>query len=489
MPEAETDSSPPLAVAEENREGNAVAEDSLAARKKADENRKKRERQKAKKKADKVAEAAEAAPAQEAPSAPSVRESGAGLNTGFHADGEIEALAATSLRSERRHAGEGRGLGMFAVESVEPGQLVAAAAPALSVVFDSAAMTTCGFCFASVEPAQPVELLNVTIRANVIAAAGGAELSFGVVLDDAEGGGVAVRGFAPGSANLGRGEGSLEMGDKIAQIGGQEVSGDKQAVAAALKAAAAAALNAARLGPADSAAGSVIGVVELECKVERPPLVPCMSCRKLSACRACVSAGCLSWHRHECGLFCHLPAGCKAGADTSVLRMLLRYRASLTEGVGEWSAHKERTPLVMLTLQKNECKVGKQQLGALSRLTGVRELEAAAIIYAIRTNACEVQRGGAKVGCALSALMGWHNHDCAPNAAARVGEDGQLRIEALRGVAADDEVLISYIDAKQPVDARRAILEQHYGFRCGCTRCRDEQRRALKSRLPKQKGW
>lgn len=474
-----------LAQVEDNMAtDSAQGTDEASRNKKAEDNRKKRERQKAKKKA----KAAATDPAPTEASEEDQKESGTGARTGFHAEGEIQALAATTMRSERRDAGEGRGLGMFATELIEPRAVVAAAAPALSVVFDSAAMTTCGFCFDTVEHKQPGELSEVVVRANVVAEG---EVSFGVILDDAEGGGVVVRGFAPKSVNLGRGEDALEMGDKIVQIGGKTVSGDKQAVATALKAAATAALNSEFITPpcTDSATGSTeVRLVELACKVERPSCVPCMSCRCFSACRKCVKAGRLQWHRHECSMFCKLPASCKAGSDTSVLRMLLRYRASLTEGVGEWSDEKERTPLVMLTLQKNECKVAKQQLSALSRLTGVREEETAAIIYAIRTNACEIHRREAKVGCALSALMGWHNHDCAPNAMSRIGDDGLVRIETLRPIALGEEVLISYVDPTQPVDTRRAILDEHYGFRCNCARCRNEQRRALKSRVPKQQG-
>jgi len=54
----------------------------------------------------------------------------------------------------------------------------------------------------------------------------------------------------------------------------------------------------------------------------------------------------------------------------------------------------------MLTLQKNECKVPVQQLNALAQATQVPAREAAAIIFAIRTNACEIFRGGDKVRAA-----------------------------------------------------------------------------------------
>jgi len=481
-------------IAGDNQAGADVAVEgtSAAALKKAEENRKKRERQKAKKKAEK--EAADAPEPKPEPSS-SVKPA----LSGTHADGEAEALAASTLLSERRDAGEGRGLGMFAVNAIEAGQVAATAAPALSVVFDSAAMHTCGFCFATVDEPTIAPLVDVAICANVIASAASVaspdaapsfDFSFGVVLDDAEGGGVVVRGFSPGSVNLGRGESALEMGDTIAAVAGTKLEGDKNAAAATLRAAATAAVAALPQRPAveGKAAGEVLTSIELPCSVSRPSCVPCMACGKFAACRECVRAGRIGWHKHECSLFRGLPANCRAGKDTSVLRMLCRYRSSLTEGIGEWTTAKERTPLVMLTLQKNECRVPAQQLSVLSRLSGVRQEEVAAIIFAVRTNACEIYRNKEKVGCALSTLMGWHNHDCTPNAASTIGEDGKVAITTLRPIAAAEELTISYVDFSKPVDERRAILEEHYGFRCSCARCRAEQRRALKSRVPKQQG-
>ena len=58
----------------------------------------------------------------------------------------------------------------------------------------------------------------------------------------------------------------------------------------------------------------------------------------------------------------------------------------------------------------------------------------------VRTNACQVERNGKKAGCALSALVGWHNHDCTPNAAATVMADGRLSICALRDIDLGKEV-------------------------------------------------
>ena len=83
--------------------------------------------------------------------------------------------------------------------------------------------------------------------------------------------------------------------------------------------------------------------------------------------------------------------------------------------------------------------------------------------------------------------MGWHNHDCNPNAGATIDADGRVRIESKRCIALGEEVNISYIDPALSVEERRATLEEHYGFRCNCERCKLEQRRALKSRIPTQR--
>lgn len=91
----------------------------------------------------------------------------------------------------------------------------------------------------------------------------------------------------------------------------------------------------------------------------------------------------------------------------------------------------------------------------------------------------------AQVGCALSLLMAQHNHACAPNAKARIGDDGRLHISALKPVAAGAEALISYVDASLPLQERQQILSDHYSFDCKCQRCRDEKQMALRARLKK----
>ena len=119
----------------------------------------------------------------------------------------------------------------------------------------------------------------------------------------------------------------------------------------------------------------------------------------------------------------------------------------------------------------------------LSRLTGVSSKAAAQIIYQVRTNACEVSRAGKKVGCALSVLMGWHNHDCNPNAASRIGESGAVELETLREIKSGDEITISYVDPSLPYEERRKTLLDHYGFDCKCMKCVTERKTELKSKM------
>ena len=57
---------------------------------------------------------------------------------------------------------------------------------------------------------------------------------------------------------------------------------------------------------------------------------------------------------------------------------------------------------------------------------------------------------------------------------------GYVRLTALRAMAPGDEVLISYIDQRLNVDERRQVLESHYGFSCGCTRCKADLRKKLR---------
>ena len=67
------------------------------------------------------------------------------------------------------------------------------------------------------------------------------------------------------------------------------------------------------------------------------------------------------------------------------------------------------------------------------------------------------------------------NHSCSPNAVYSWREPTQTqRLHLLADLEPGDEVLVSYIDPRQPRADRRAILSAQYGFDCACSMCADE---------------
>jgi hypothetical protein len=69
------------------------------------------------------------------------------------------------------------------------------------------------------------------------------------------------------------------------------------------------------------------------------------------------------------------------------------------------------------------------------------------------------------------------NHSCDPNVIVTytaTKEDGlQARLQVLKCIEPDKELVQSYIDQSQPVAARRAALVD-YGFICSCSKCKAE---------------
>ena len=192
----------------------------------------------------------------------------------------------------------------------------------------------------------------------------------------------------------------------------------------------------------------------------------------------------MKWHSYECGIYCAMRQRQPSieNGESATLRLLVRHKVSTVPDIGEWTEGKEPTALLN-SLQANACDVPPEQLSGLSRLTSMAASTVAHLMYQVRTNACEVSRGGKKVGCALSVLMGWHNHDCVPSCQATVDDNGHVSITALRDIAVGQELTISYVDAAKPFEERRVILRDHYGFECRCQRCVTEHSKELKSRM------
>ena len=421
-------------------------EDETAKAKRAAENKKKRERQKAKKQADKAA--SEAVDATE---------------LGRWHKGKLPGG-----RAERREAGVERGLGVFALEPIAKDQVVASAPPSLSCVFDTACDEVCGFCFAAPGKDGATEVtLALTTGPTVDDPS---KKSYGIEIKDVVPAGApadakavaTIVSITKESANRDR----VQLGDRIISINGEEAGGQEGAVAKLLEAA-------------------KRGDASVPCVVSRPALLGCMGCNKFAACAKCVGAGRMKWHNFECGIYCTMRKAQPSieKGESATLRLLVRHKVSTVPDIGDWDT-KSKEPIDLLTsLQANATDVPPEQLAGLSRLTGMKAETVARILYQVRTNACEVVRAGKKAGCALSVLMGWHNHDCLPSCQATVTDEGHVTITALRDIKEGEELSISYVDATKPYEERRAVLEKHYGFECKCERCTTERSRELKARL------
>eukprot|EP00325_Prymnesiales_sp_UTEX-LB-985_P001988 CAMPEP_0174699036 /NCGR_PEP_ID=MMETSP1094-20130205/4441_1 /TAXON_ID=156173 /ORGANISM="Chrysochromulina brevifilum, Strain UTEX LB 985" /LENGTH=446 /DNA_ID=CAMNT_0015896297 /DNA_START=29 /DNA_END=1369 /DNA_ORIENTATION=- len=434
MAQIEAPTPPPATVVESavnavTDESAPVGESDAEAAKRKEANRKKRERAKAKK----AAAAAQVDPATR------------------WRNGKLPGA-----RAERKNAGSDRGHGVFTVEAIPKGEVIAAAVPALSVIFDPAADLVCSFCFK-----QPEDIKGVSERPVSLMTAGG---TFGIVLDDLslpdtnEPVTVVTR-ITNDSPNLG----TVRVGDRLVSVQGKAVVGGHTAAVSLLKDALAA------------------GATAIDVMVARPVMIECQGCKKVSVCENCVGEGRLKWHNYECSVFQTLPNATTAG-ESATVRMLLRYKMSSEPKVGDWSVDKE--PIEMLgSLQANACDVPPEQLSNLAKISGLSTKTAASLIYQVRTNACQISRGGKKVGCAVSVLMGYHNHDCSPNAAADIDGEGSVTMTALRDITEGEEVTISYIDTNLDIEERRKVLALHYNFECKCSRCMSEQRKELKQRM------
>ena len=155
-------------------------------------------------------------------------------------------------------------------------------------------------------------------------------------------------------------------------------------------------------------------------------------------------------HQRECIAFCKLPANAKRGADTSILRMLLRWRA--TKEGGEFGSPKEPVGLLR-SLQQNSTPVPAEQLAALSNVTGV-SADVAASIHDPRQRARCTR--GKRAGCAVGAdgMAQPRLQAGATAAVSATASSASRRSEIAEG----EEVTISYVDTSKVLFTARAIL-------------------------------
>ena len=80
------------------------------------------------------------------------------------------------------------------------------------------------------------------------------------------------------------------------------------------------------------------------------------------------------------------------------------------------------------------------------------------------------------LGIAIYPLATFFNHSCCPNVerSASYADGGETQFVALRDIAADEELTITYCDLSDDVVQRRDHLLRDYFFLCACERCSRE---------------
>ena len=381
---------------------------------------------------------------------------------------------------ERREAGPDRGMGVFALEAVPKGDVVASAPPALSCIFDAAADTVCSFCFDQ-PGSRAVTEREVTLTTSEPDENN--NRSFGLKLDDHTPPGATVPvTIVTMVLHTSPNRDAVRVGDRLLSVNGKAVTAGQESAVPLL-------IEAAKAGG------------EAKCVFARPALICCPGCKRTSACDKCVGLGRLKWHAYECGLCRAMPEKAMQG-ETATLRMLLRYKVSTDARIGEWSAalpaatrrrggpaapkQPEKEPISLLTsLQANACDLPPEQLQMLSKLSGVLR----------------------RVGRRCPHLPGAHqrlpDHARRPQGRLRaVGAHGvaQPRLRAQRAVGdrrgrlRDDPRAARHRRGRGGHDlvrrplawlrgAPQDVLQTHYGFECRCGRCVAEQRKELKARM------
>jgi hypothetical protein len=355
-------------------------------------------------------------------------------------------------KTARKDAGKGRGQGLFATCAIKPGETIVRARPVLSTIYDEHTSSICAYCFkpASAAGTVPVEIALRKKDGRV-----------GLLLAEKKVRGttnVVINGCADGSTNSLSG---VMAGDVVESVDNVPLTAGSGALERCLKL-----LKSA--GEGDNCFFPL--------GIRRVALQPCLNCSRAAICIDCDKAGFGAWHSsYECQAYKRIPEA-YVRFKSSPIRMMLRYKA--IEEKGDWTStigtpqNGTKEPLALVdTLQANTDVVPPKQRAVLSKITGVTEKVVSLLIGQIRGNAALIERSGRKVGCALSAYMGYCNHSCVPNAEATVDMEGFLVLRALTNIDANAEICISYIDVNQHVENRLTILSSHYEFNCTCERC------------------
>ena len=93
------------------------------------------------------------------------------------------------------------------------------------------------------------------------------------------------------------------------------------------------------------------------------------------------------------------------------------------------------------------------------------------LVNAIRKCSFALSDASGERRCAFLGKWSYMNHSCLPSIGLVQSKEGVVQIFALRAIAQDEQLMISYVDELKSKAERQASLASRYEFECQCVRC------------------
>ncbi|KAL2425377.1 hypothetical protein ABEF91_007392 [Exophiala dermatitidis] len=210
-------------------------------------------------------------------------------------------------------------------------------------------------------------------------------------------------------------------------------------------------------------------------------LKTCSRCKVAKFCdQKCQTEAWSQYHRLECKLFSRLYPRVLPSTVRAVIRLLKQHKAGILPP-GEWEQL-----LALQSHQQDLANAGGQRWQDLLIMSqGIKgysgtdedddlilRLSCAVIVNSFTLSNATFD----SIGVILHPKPALLNHSCDPNAYVRfdVSETdtlGSISVHALRDIAKDEEITISYIDTTVPCKRRQQQLSERYFFTCQCHLC------------------
>eukprot|EP00842_Homolaphlyctis_polyrhiza_P001119 jgi/Hompol1/2007/HPOL_005814-RA len=200
-------------------------------------------------------------------------------------------------------------------------------------------------------------------------------------------------------------------------------------------------------------------------------MLRCSGCRLIRYCSNQCQRNDWMLHKLECQGFQRIKPRVPCTEVRLACRLLYRRSKDVYEFdriLGSMVAHQESFSQTTIETLASFVLMVRSIIGEESMLPSGSEM--LQLMCKIAVNAMSIERG-VGIFAKLSAV----NHSCDPNACVVFGLGGLGRLVAMKSIAVDQEVTISYIDQFQAKKMRQRQLREQYFFECVCSLCSMQQ--------------